>query len=83
MEFKRIFILLILISLAISCDNSPVEPESHPVLKDVIKIASGRAYNLALKSDGTVWAWGWNAGGQLGNNTTVDNNVPVRVLVSQ
>ena len=26
----------------------------------------GEMHNVALKSDGTVWAWGWNALGQLG-----------------
>jgi len=29
----------------------------------------GDAHSIALKSDGTVWAWGANAYGQLGNGT--------------
>ena len=29
-------------------------------------------HNVAVKSDGTVWAWGWNAFGQLGDGTTND-----------
>jgi len=32
-----------------------------------------------LKTDGTVWAWGDNAYGQLGNGTTTDSAVPVQV----
>ena len=28
-------------------------------------IAAGRAHNLALRADGSVWAWGWNGSGQL------------------
>jgi hypothetical protein len=35
--------------------------------------------SLALKSDGTVWAWGYNAYGQLGNGTYTNSNTPVRV----
>ena len=40
---------------------------------------------MALKNDGTVWTWGWNANGELGNNCTVgldcnDSNVPVQVV---
>jgi alpha-tubulin suppressor-like RCC1 family protein len=37
-------------------------------------------HNLALRSDGTVWAWGDNASGQLGNGTTGGvGNLPVQV----
>ena len=36
---------------------------------------------LALKSDGTVWCWGWNEKGQCGDGTTGgDKTVPVQVL---
>ena len=33
----------------------------------------------ALKSDGTVWAWGDNRGGQLGDGTTVSRTTPAQV----
>ena len=42
-------------------------------------IAGGGYHSLALKSDGTIWAWGSNSNGQLGNNTTTDSPVPVPV----
>jgi alpha-tubulin suppressor-like RCC1 family protein/protocatechuate 3,4-dioxygenase beta subunit len=38
-------------------------------LTGVEAIEAGRAHNLALKDDGTLWAWGSNSSGQLGNGT--------------
>jgi len=35
-------------------------------LTDVIAIAGGAQYSLALKRDGTVWSWGFNYSGELG-----------------
>ncbi len=42
-------------------------------------IAGGFYQTIAPKSDGTVWAWGWNKHGQLGNGTNTNSNLPVRV----
>jgi len=36
-------------------------------------------HSLAIKSDGSLWAWGSNGFGQLGNGTTTDSYVPMRV----
>jgi len=37
------------------------------------------SHSLAVKADGTVWAWGYNAYGQLGDGTTTQRNTPVQV----
>ena len=54
-------------------------PGNVGYLNSIIAISAGESHNLALKSDGTVWAWGWNAFGQLGNGTTNDAYTPVQV----
>lgn len=41
--------------------------------------SSGGFHSLFLKSDGTVWACGLNAQGQLGNGTFTTSNTPVQV----
>ena len=45
----------------------------------VVAIDAGAAHSLALKSDGTVLAWGLNATGQLGDGTTIQRTTPVQV----
>jgi hypothetical protein len=49
-------------------------------LTNVIAIAARDYHNIALKSDGSVWTWGFNANGQLGDNTTTDRSTPVQVV---
>ena len=34
----------------------------------------------AIKNDGTLWTWGFNSYGQLGDNTTVNKSVPVQTV---
>jgi alpha-tubulin suppressor-like RCC1 family protein len=58
--------------------NDPNDPSGY--LTGVSAIAAGGAHSLALKSDGSVWAWGSNFSGQLGDGTTTDSsNKPVKV----
>ncbi|BDR55120.1 hypothetical protein KIMH_12310 [Bombiscardovia apis] len=52
-----------------------------------VQVSTGSAFSLALGDDYNVYAWGWNAFGQLGNNTntgggntnTTANPLPVKV----
>jgi alpha-tubulin suppressor-like RCC1 family protein len=44
------------------------------------QISSGFGnHTLAIKLDGTLWAWGSNTYGQLGNGTNTDNTVPTQI----
>ncbi|MBA2942445.1 hypothetical protein HZF08_29655 [Paenibacillus sp. CGMCC 1.16610] len=56
--------------------NSPVQVNN---LTDVIDVEAGFYHSLALKSDGTVWAWGSNVFGELGDGTTTNRSTPVQV----
>ncbi len=46
----------------------------------VAAIAAGGSYSSALKMDGSVWAWGYNCCGQIGDGTRTDRWYPVQVI---
>ena len=46
---------------------------------DWAAISAGESYTIALKTNGTLWAWGYNYGGQLGDGSKEDRFAPVRV----
>jgi hypothetical protein len=48
-------------------------------LSGVKAVGGGEDHGLALTSDNTVWAWGKNWFGQLGDGTTENRNTPVQV----
>ncbi|MBK9047688.1 MAG: hypothetical protein IPL74_13590 [Bacteroidetes bacterium] len=48
-------------------------------LNGVTAIEGGYGHSLAVRSNGTVWAWGYNNYGQVGNGNNIDSNIPVQV----
>jgi len=49
-------------------------------LTDVVYISCGWDHAMAIKSDGTVWCWGNNSNGELGDGTSANSAVPVQTL---
>jgi alpha-tubulin suppressor-like RCC1 family protein len=59
--------------------SSPVQVGSLTNWSNSV-ISRGFAHAMVIKSDGTLWAWGYNADGQLGtNNTSSGFSSPVQV----
>jgi alpha-tubulin suppressor-like RCC1 family protein len=44
------------------------------------KISAGSNHNLALRADGTIWAWGYGGQGRLGTNDAIARSSPVSIV---
>lgn len=40
------------------------------------QVSSGKDFGISLKSDGSIWSFGYNSNGELGNNSYVGSNIP-------
>ena len=58
---------------------TPVQANALPGGRITTAIASGYYHVLAQANDGTLWAWGYNVFGQLGNGGTVNKSIPTQV----
>ena len=55
-------------------------PAGTGTLSGIASLAAGLQDSLALRSDGSVLAWGYNGHGELGDGTTTNSSTPVQVL---
>ena len=65
--------------------NNTVISNRSPVLAvggfaDWISASAGREHSLGVRANGTLWAWGANASGRLGDNTAISRSSPVSVV---
>jgi alpha-tubulin suppressor-like RCC1 family protein len=61
-------------------NQEPVtQPERIGSDSDWLMIEAGWTHNLAIKTDGSLWAWGWNQSAQLGNGGGEDLLSPTRI----
>ena len=68
---------------AATTQSFPVQAKTtatgNPILIGIIDVAGGLSHSVALKSDGTVWTWGNNASGQLGDGSTTTRKLAAQV----
>jgi alpha-tubulin suppressor-like RCC1 family protein len=64
---------------AISDALSPVQINAATDWKEV---NAGKSHSFAIKISGTLWTWGGNFYGNLGNGTTVSSSIPIQIGTS-
>ena len=55
---------------------TPTQENSHGTTWK--SLSAGTSHSAAIKEDGTLWTWGYNDYGQLGDNTQIDRNIPTQ-----
>jgi alpha-tubulin suppressor-like RCC1 family protein len=66
-----------------SADFRQLTPSVVSNTNQIVAIAAGNFHSLALKTDGTLLAWGSNKVGQLGDATYINRSVPVAVVAAR
>ena len=61
----------------------PVPMEVLSDGKNWIQIESGYAHFVALKNDGSLWNWGYNYFGEVGDDTIKDKSSPVQTVYDE
>lgn len=70
--------------VTLSATNSVIVhslPVSNAPFAGVRMVAAGGEHTLAVKTDGSLWAWGWNGLGELGDGTTMSSPNPRKIDV--
>ena len=75
---KKSFIALSLILIISSMHNNVKAQPNCNYFKKVVT-GSSSSHSFGIKDNGTLWAWGNNTYGQLGNGTTIGRNIPVKI----
>lgn len=61
---------VIFFSLLLSLGQSPAYGQ---------RLAAGDSFTVTVRSDGSLWAWGWNIKGEVGDGTTTMRTTPLQV----
>jgi len=60
------------------CRSSPISVVGG--FTDWCQVSSGYSQTAAIRTDGTLWSWGRNTSGKLGNGTVINRSSPVSVV---
>lgn len=58
----------------------PYQTKPVKVMENVASVSIGANHTAAVRTDGSLWTWGSNWYGQLGNGSTESSTVPVKVM---
>ena len=51
------------------------------ILDNVKSVSLGNSHSAAITKDGSLYTWGYNGSGQLGNGITTDSSIPIKITI--
>jgi alpha-tubulin suppressor-like RCC1 family protein len=63
---------------SVVCRSSPVSVVGG--FTDWCQVRGGQLHTAAIRTNGTLWTWGWNNNGQLGDNSQTNRSSPVSIV---
>lgn len=64
----------------IGYSQNTIRNKPKKVMDNVASVSAGGSYTAAVKTDGSLWMWGSNRSGQLGDGTKNDRNTLFKVM---
>ena len=77
---KRFFCTLLAIILLLTVLPSICVNAAAEFTGPIKQVSLGEYHSAAITADGSLWTWGYNTYGQLGDSTTTNRSTPVKVL---
>jgi len=80
--YKVVVVFIILITLTACSYNSHCEHEQHPFRNQnfIMSLITGHRVSMVIMENGSLWGWGDNSYGAIGDGTTEDRNMPVKIM---
>ena len=80
MRIKKQVISFALVAVILVLTGLPYVPivQADGKFETSNTISAGYRHSMVIKEDGSLWAWGENSYGQLGDGTTTDSKIPVK-----
>jgi alpha-tubulin suppressor-like RCC1 family protein len=60
-----------------NCNKNPTK-----IMDDVVQFSAGAYHTCAVKTDGSLWCWGYNNWGQIGDGSFSYRNIPTLIMSS-
>ena len=76
---RRIISCLVAVFMLVSLMPTVTAASNWADQPGIRQVSAGNDHTIAIKEDGSLWAWGANGRGQLGDGTTIDRHAPVRI----